>query len=206
MTVLDVGGGTGDKTKRLRSLYNGPSRTSLNTWHSFECIQPGTSRKTDTCTGFDGRHIPREDESIDIVFYSYVLHHAGGNTIALLQETRRIARRYIVILEDLQYDTTYAARTEGTHPGCTGAMPCSFRGDREWRALFEILQLGKLVHNVSVDRHCARPAPRALYVLEKQPQQQQHHQQHRQQQQGTSGYRTSGEARKHGDGDRPERD
>ena len=117
MTVLDVGGGTGDKTKRLRSRYNGPNRTSLTTWHSFECIQPGVSKRTDTCSSFDGRHIPRADNSIDIIFYSYVLHHAGGNTIALLQETRRVARRYIVVLEDLQYDTSYAARTEVTHPG-----------------------------------------------------------------------------------------
>ena len=51
----------------------------------------------------------------------------------------------------------------------SGVNPCSFRGDKEWRALFEVLQLGTLVHNVSVNRHCARPTPRALYVLE-QPQ------------------------------------
>ncbi len=47
---------------------------------------------------FDGKHIPFQDKSFDVVAFCDVLHHAGENTGKLLTESARTAR--IVIIKD----------------------------------------------------------------------------------------------------------
>lgn len=49
---------------------------------------------------FDGFNIPFPDNFFDIVLISYVLHHAK-NPILLLKEANRVAKKKIIIYEDL---------------------------------------------------------------------------------------------------------
>lgn len=158
MSVLDVGGGTGDKTVRLRKTYE-------RFGHSFACIDVVPSGSV--CSKFDGQRIPRHDDSQDIVFFSYALHHAGDHALPLLLDASRVSRRYLVVLEDLKADTMDMQKAEATHLGCTPQIPCVFRGDDEWRAIFELLPQWELVHVAVPNRSCARPIPRRLYVLKR---------------------------------------
>jgi SAM-dependent methyltransferase len=78
----------------------------------------------------DGTHLDHEDNSYDLVLFSYVLHHAADDTIRLLRDAHRIARRYVVVTEDPKETVedcqwAYAHDKRGT-----------FRGHKEWRALF----------------------------------------------------------------------
>src|SRR5215472_733038 len=49
---------------------------------------------------FAGTHLDYECNSFDLVLFSYVLHHAADNTIQLLRDAHRIARKYVVVTED----------------------------------------------------------------------------------------------------------
>ncbi len=55
---------------------------------------------------FDGKHIPFQDKSFDVVAFCDVLHHAGENTGELLTESARIAR--IIIIKDHFEDGIYS--------------------------------------------------------------------------------------------------
>ena len=39
--------------------------------------------------------------SYDVALLTYVLHHAAGDTISLLKEAKRVARKYVIVLEDV---------------------------------------------------------------------------------------------------------
>ena len=158
--VLDVGGGNGEKTLNLRQEFRDAE-------HTFQCVDIA-SKPGSPCQGFNGEQLPYPDLSQHVVFFSYVLHHAADHTIALLQEAKRVTKHggFIAVLEDLKADTTLMQRAEAVHLGCTaGHEPCIFRGDREWRAIFQLLKL-HLVERLEPLRHCARPIPRALYILQ----------------------------------------
>ena len=159
MSVLDVGGGLGEKTDLLRSNFAGRN-------HTVECIDVVPSA---VCKTFDGWRIPLANRSQDIIFFSYSLHHASDATLALLSEAARVARRTatsrIAVLEDLKADSVLMQRAEAVHQGCTPTTPCTFRGDREWRLMFDLLQLDVVEHKTP-SRHCARPILRALYILQ----------------------------------------
>ena len=156
MRVLDVGGGTGEKTQHLRERFG---RT-----HQIHCLDVISHP---ACQRFGGELLPMADRSQDVVFFSYALHHSGDHAIPLLQEARRVTEHggFIAVLEDLKADSTLMQRAEAVHLGCTPSEPCIFRGDREWRAIFELLRL-RVVERMTPDRRCARNIPRALYVLQ----------------------------------------
>ena len=67
--------------------------------------------------------------------YSYVLHHAAGDTISLLKELNRVARNYVIVLEDV-IDSEDDARTPSP---TTRAGPSDI--GKEWDALFDFLGL-----------------------------------------------------------------
>jgi len=77
-----------------------------------------------------GTHLDYECNSFDLVFFSYVLHHAGDDAIQLLRDAHRIARKYVVVTGDPKetqddYFWAYMHDKRGT-----------FRGRKEWMELF----------------------------------------------------------------------
>ncbi len=81
----------------------------------------------------DGTRLDYPDGSFDLVFFTYVLHHAADHTLPLLRDAHRIARRHVVVLEDpkeTEQDYRWAYRHD---------KAATFRGLREWRELFDVL-------------------------------------------------------------------
>lgn len=81
---------------------------------------------------FDGQHLDYPDNSFDLVFFTYVLHHAADSTLGLLRDAHRIAAKHVIVLEDPK-ETAADLRWAYKHdPRGT------FRGLREWRELFAL--------------------------------------------------------------------
>ena len=78
---------------------------------------------------FDGKRVPEKDRSFDGVSFMGVLHHAANNTPSLLHEAGRVARRWIVVCEDLNVGSN-AARNKKHDPRGI------FRTHDQWVALF----------------------------------------------------------------------
>ena len=51
-------------------------------------------------TIFDGTTLPFDDDSFDVVLLVFVLHHAK-DARAVLKEAQRVARRYVIVFEDI---------------------------------------------------------------------------------------------------------
>ena len=118
---------------------------------------------SDTCASYPGDAIPDErDGSRAVVLFNYVLHHAGdGSTISLLQEARRVSRRWVVVVEDLRGETLEEAELNFAHEW--GGV---FRGPREWAQLFRLVGL-ELRETIPIPRDCGfRDLARAVFVLE----------------------------------------
>ena len=64
---------------------------------------------------YRGGTLPVKNRSADAVTFMSVLHHAANATDTLLHEAARIARRWIVVLEDTQ--TPGVARRNKQHDG-----------------------------------------------------------------------------------------
>ena len=133
---LDVGAGTG-----AVSLYLSEILGSTN----FElCDVSVAARSSFPVKQIDGTHLNHESNSFDLVFFSYVLHHAGDNTIQLLRDAHRIARRYVAVTEDPKetaedYLWAYKHDKQGT-----------FRGLKEWKELFSTMDFS-LVYEIALD-------------------------------------------------------
>ena len=88
---------------------------------------------------FDGRTLELDDDQYDVALLTYVLHHAAGDTISL-KEAKRVARRYVIVLEDV-IDSEDDAKNAFAHdPRGT------FRYRKEWDALFDLLGLEVVAH------------------------------------------------------------
>ena len=89
--VLDVGCGRGYLCKHVEEIYGAvPTGLDVKDFRAapiaFRC--------------FDGTAIPFPDQSFDHVVLSFALHHSQ-DPMALIKECRRVARRGILIFEDL---------------------------------------------------------------------------------------------------------
>ncbi len=122
---LDVGAGTGALSVYLSNILRS---------ENFElCDVCPPHNSNFPIRQIDGTHLDYESDSFDLVFFNYVLHHAGDNTIPLLRDAHRIARRYVVITEDPKENSqdslwAYKHDERGT-----------FRGLREWKELFTLI-------------------------------------------------------------------
>lgn len=131
LSWLDVGADTGAVSVYLSEILRSTNFELCDTAPASQCNFP--IRK------IDGTRLDYQDNSFDMVLFSYVLHHAGDNTINLLRDARRIARRLVAVTEDPKetgrdYDWAYRHDKQGT-----------FRGRQEWIALFSIIGFS-LVH------------------------------------------------------------
>ena len=157
--VLDIGGVDFEVT------------AAKHDWHyvTIDLAEPqnvGTGgHQRHTTMTYDGRTLPFEEKTFDLVNVGFVLHHASENTLPLLQQISKIARRYITIGEDVaeqNYPMEWHRRNWEHHPGGI------FRSDNEWRIIFELL--GWTLLNVYYiprqdDFDQERPY-RVLYVLD----------------------------------------
>lgn len=90
-SVLDVGCGTGYLSAYLREMYRvEPSGLDVKDF-----------RRTDVAFRlFDGASIPFPDRAFEHVVLSEVLHHSH-DPVALLMECHRVARRTVIVFEDM---------------------------------------------------------------------------------------------------------
>jgi ubiquinone/menaquinone biosynthesis C-methylase UbiE len=92
-SILDVGCGTGYLVNQVREIY-GVEPTGVD-------IRDARAAPI-SFRSFDGTSIPFPDSSFDHVLVSYVLHHAN-DPLTLAQECRRVARRSVIVFEELPY-------------------------------------------------------------------------------------------------------
>lgn len=152
VNVLDVGGGRGGMGVHLRSLLR---QSSLQ----YDCIDVVES---DACPAYSGFAMPSAGNlTRDVVLFNFVLHHSrDGSTVSLLGEAKRISRRYVVVVEDLQGETIEEAQLNFAHD-----WRGVFRGRREWLQLFRLT--GLVLHaTLTIPRDCGhRDLPREVFVL-----------------------------------------
>lgn len=124
MSWIDVGAGTGCVSAYMKE-YLGSTDMSL-----WDVDVP--SKTNFTVNQFDGKRLNFPDKSVDIVLFAFVLHHASGHTVQLLQDAHRIARKHVFVLEDPKdtaqdFEWAYRHDKSGT-----------FRTTGEWIKLFQL--------------------------------------------------------------------
>ncbi|MFC1789779.1 class I SAM-dependent methyltransferase [Patescibacteria group bacterium] len=89
--ILDLGCGSGITGKAFREFF-GAEVTGTDISDVRAVSLPFKK--------MDGKNIPFEDNSFDIVFINHVLHHSE-NTDILLNEAKRVTRERIIVYENL---------------------------------------------------------------------------------------------------------
>jgi len=115
-----------------------------------EAQQNGTGGYFKGNLTYDGRNIPLDKQSFDVIIVSFVLHHASSNTIYLLQQLKEITTKYIIICEDLcaiDYPISW-------HKRCFNHQNEGiFRSDEEWKFIFNSLNLNLIdILNIRCER------------------------------------------------------
>ena len=122
---------------------------------------------------YDGFNLPFQDETFDITFISYVLHHTKDPE-KVLSEAKRVSRNRIIVYEDLPegilpkircffHNLSYNAFFQKDR------QEFNFKNRKEWQDLFKNLNL-KLIFEKKVSAtklDFIDPVYRALFVLEK---------------------------------------
>ena len=112
---------------------------------------------------YDGKTLPFNSNSFDLVNVGFVLHHAAENTLGLLKQIKDISRKYVIIGEDLaeqDYPMSWHERNWKHHPGGL------FRSDTEWRQLFSLIGY-KLIssYKISSKNDPDQRVYRVIYIL-----------------------------------------
>ena len=99
---------------------------------------------------YNGRDLPFDENSFEVIFVSFMLHHAGSNTIHLLKQIKNISSRYIIICEDLcaiEYPIKW-------HERCFNHQKNGiYRSDEEWKFLFKTFNLKMIdILNIRLNR------------------------------------------------------
>lgn len=122
---LDVGADVGCVSRYLSEYFQSSDMELIDVIKKKNTIFPVKI--------YDGSTLKYPNDSFDIVIFSYVLHHAADDTIRLLQDARKIARKFVIILEDnkdTKGDLIWAFRHDKSG---------TFRGLKEWRNLFKTI-------------------------------------------------------------------
>ena len=103
LSMLDVGTGRGDipaSVARLATKF-GVALVTIGLERDVQLARGAAARCTLTLAA-DGLHLPFDDNSVDIVTVSQVLHHFDGNEAErLLRECARVSRQ-VVVIHDLR--------------------------------------------------------------------------------------------------------
>ena len=115
----------------------------------------------------DGKNLPFEDNTFDVVLINYVLHHCQ-NPEEILKEAKRVSKR-IIIFEDLPEGFFSKLRCkihQIIFPGSKKAF--NFKKKEEWEKIFEKLGLKIIAQDrVFTKFSWLDPAKRIRFVLEK---------------------------------------
>ena len=159
--VLDVGCGNGYIAHHLRALLRSEV-TGIDVAPRTEALIPYRQ--------FDGQKFPVKNQAFDAALFCYVLHHAQGVEL-ILAEARRALRAggLLVVYEDIPeswWDRIVCAIHDRKWRRRTG--PCTFRGEREWRATFaaEGFELCS-TRRLSRWRKAVHPVSRRFFLLKK---------------------------------------
>lgn len=135
-SLLDVGCGDGRIGRCLADL-----KTGLRVEGIDVLVRPETAIPVQC---FDGRSIPHPDNSFDAVMLVDVLHHSD-DPLRLLEESRRVARRWIII-KDHNRNGLFANATlrfmdwvGNAHHGVV--LPYNYWSRMQWRDAFRMLNL-----------------------------------------------------------------
>ena len=111
LTIMDIGGGYGEKGDMIEKMHP----------HTFKysCVDVTAQGR---CKEFDGAKMPHADNSFDIVTFVYSLHHAGDAVFSLLREAKRVAKRHVVVLDDLMGTTDHTLDFQFGHGGCQNVL------------------------------------------------------------------------------------
>ena len=125
--LIDVGGGHGMLGAYLMAKY-GMQVKVFEAASSYQCEEILSSPLK--VNFFDGHSLPVANNAADAVSFMSVLHHAGNATERLLSEAARVARKWILVLEDTQTPEV-SQRNRQHDPGGI------FRTDDNWKQLFQ---------------------------------------------------------------------
>ena len=172
-TLLDVGSGSGVFGSRIGSAL-GASVTGTDVVDYDATLIPFAR--------YDGRKLPFPEKAFDASLFSFVLHHTN-NQSELLDEARRVSRRYIFLFEDtpanaleylfICYNDYYSNILQGFVRWVKGLAPRDilkiptpfrFRSIPEWEQLFADRGL-RLVH-ADVRRMPHKPLSKSFFVVE----------------------------------------
>ena len=143
--LLDIGAGAGEYTRWLSQrcglcakaydvVANASNTYSLLRGRSAKMRALARNHSASMRVAwFDGAHIPEADGSFDLVVFNSVLHHAAGQVCRLLSEAARVTTRSAIVFEDLAVASSLAVAHRHTAHDRHGI----FRGEREWRTLFD---------------------------------------------------------------------
>ena len=104
MSLLDVGSGHGFVDAYLAAKY-GTKVAAVDIPNSYQCLE--MMRSPLLIHFFNGTGLPWPSLSFDAVSFMGVLHHAAANQGALLQEAARLARKWVIVVEDLDVGTNH---------------------------------------------------------------------------------------------------
>jgi SAM-dependent methyltransferase len=117
---------------------------------------------------FNGTHFPVESNSLDVVLFCYVLHHAQ-DLESLLNEVRRVLCEggQVIVYEDNPeswWDRIVCSLHDRQWRGRTG--PCTFNTEAGWRTLFEAASFEVVrTRSLSRGRNLAHPVSRRFFVM-----------------------------------------
>jgi SAM-dependent methyltransferase len=117
---------------------------------------------------YDGIHFPVRDQSVDVVLFCYVLHHARDAGV-VLREAQRVLRDGggVIVYEDIPrtaWDRAVCRTHDLRWRRRTGA--CTFREQLEWRGVFAAAGFEVIAERtLSRWRNLTHPVSRESYVL-----------------------------------------
>lgn len=118
---------------------------------------------------YDGRRLPFADNNFDVVYLAFVLHHTL-NPRQVIRECLRVARRWVIVLEDVYRNKLELALLKaldwiGNRPFSSAmSLPYQFKSTREWMMLFQDLGVN-VVSQVNVRPLPWRPTRHRMFVV-----------------------------------------
>lgn len=155
---LDIGGSWGFCAAELREQ-------GMPAW-VIDVVKPAVQRAPVFI--YPGDRLPFEDKSWDAVSMITMLHHVPGPN-ALAAEAARVARKYVLLVEDLDGfgGRVWTVLRDQIFNFEFFGHPKEFRGEKEWPAFFERFDL-KLVRFEKVRTSLlGLPIDNGFYLFEK---------------------------------------